>query len=110
MLGAMKTVSESLLQEITRRLVAELEPDKIILFGSHAWGQPNEDSDLDLLVIVPESEERPAKRAARAHSTMFGVKAPMDILVHTREEVERHRRVYTSLISEILDRGRVLYG
>lgn len=106
----MKTVSKKLLQEITRRLVSEFAPDKIILFGSHAWGRPNEDSDLDFLVIVPESDERPAKRAARAHNLMFGVKAPMDILVRTREEIARQRRVYASLISEILDRGQVLYG
>ena len=106
----MKTISESLLQEITRRLVAEFAPDKIFLFGSHAWGRPNEDSDLDLLVIIPESNERPAKCAARAHATMFGVKASMDILVRTREEVARSRRVYASLISEVTDRGRVLYG
>jgi hypothetical protein len=39
----MKTISESLLQEITQRLVAELKPEKVILFGSHAWGKPNDD-------------------------------------------------------------------
>ncbi|HEX9736655.1 MAG TPA: nucleotidyltransferase domain-containing protein [Thermoanaerobaculia bacterium] len=51
--------------EITQRLVAELEPDRIILFGSHAWGDPDEDSDLDLLVIVPHSEQPPTQRAVR---------------------------------------------
>jgi len=106
----MKTISENLLQEITQRLVVELEPEKVILFGSHAWGKPNEDSDLDLLVIVTESHEPPAKRATRAHRSLIGVMAPMDILVRTRAEVERHSRVYASLISEILERGKVLYG
>jgi predicted nucleotidyltransferase len=106
----MKTISENLLQEITQRLVAELKPEKVILFGSHAWGQPNEDGDLDLLVIVSESNEPPTKRATRAHRSLIGVMVPMDILVRTRAEVERHSRVYASLISEILERGKVLYG
>ncbi|MGH7453490.1 MAG: nucleotidyltransferase domain-containing protein [Nitrosopumilaceae archaeon] len=106
----MKTISKNLLDEITRRLVEELKPEKIILFGSHAWGQPDADSDLDLLVIVPESNEPPTKRATRAHRSLIGVMVPMDILVRTRAEVERHSRVYASLISEILERGRVLYG
>lgn len=107
---AMKTISENLLQEITQRLVAELKPEKVILFGSHAWGKPNEDSDLDLLVIVPESNEVPTKRSTRAHRSLRGIMVPMDILVHTHAEVERHSRVYASLISEVLERGRVLYG
>jgi len=48
----MKTVSNELLADITRRLVAEFQPEEVILFGSQAWGIPNEDSDVDLLVIV----------------------------------------------------------
>lgn len=108
--NCMKTISENLLKEITQRLVAELQPEKIILFGSHAWGQPKDDSDLDLLVIVTESNEPPTKRATRAHRSLIGMGVPKDILVYTRAEVERHSRVYASLISEVLERGRVLYG
>jgi predicted nucleotidyltransferase len=108
--NAMKTISENLLQEITRRLVAELKPEKVILFGSHAWGKPTDDSDLDLLVIVPESNEPPTKRATRAYRSLIGMGVPKDILVYTRAEVDRHSRVYASLISEVLERGRVLYG
>ncbi len=106
----MKTISENLLQEITKRLVVEFDPEKVILFGSHAWGKPNEDSDRDLLVIVTESHEPPAKRATRAHRSLIGMGVPKDILVYTRAEVDRHSRVYASLISEVLERGRVLHG
>ncbi len=106
----MKTISKGLLDEITRRLVEELKPEKVILFGSHAWGQPDEDSDLDLLVIVSESNELPTQRATRAHRSLRGMGVPKDILVYTRAEVERHSRVYASLVSEVLDRGEVLYG
>jgi predicted nucleotidyltransferase len=75
----------------------EFQPEQIILFGSHAWGRPNDDSDVDLLVIVSESKERPTRRTTRAHRCLRGLLAPMDILVKTRSEVERFRDVYASL-------------
>jgi predicted nucleotidyltransferase len=106
----MKTVQEGLLEDVTRRLADEFQPEQIILFGSHAWGQPNEDSDVDLLVIVPDSSEKSAQRATRAYRCLRGLLVPADVLVKTRAEVERYRRVRASLESEILERGKVLYG
>ena len=106
----MRTISDELLRELTRRLVTELQPEQIILFGSHAWGTPDEDSDIDLLVIVPTSDLSPAQRATRAYRSLRGLLAPVDVLVKTRAEVERYRHVRASLESEILERGRVLYG
>ena len=47
---------DQLILEITNRLVKEFNPEKIFLFGSHAWGIPNKDSDLDLLIIVSNSD------------------------------------------------------
>jgi len=105
----MKTINPDLLEEIVRRLVAEFQPEQIILFGSHAWGTPDEDSDLDLLVIVSQSELRPVQRDAQAHLCLSGLGVPKDILVKTRAEVERFRQVYASLEAEILERGKVLY-
>jgi len=106
----MKSISPDSLEEIARRLVAELQPEQIILFGSHAWGRPDEDSDVDLLVIVPHSDDKPTQRAMRAYRSLRGLMVPTDILVKTRAEIERFRHVYASLESEILERGKVLYG
>lgn len=106
----MKTVSNELLAEMTRRLVAEFQPEEVILFGSHAWGIPNEDSDVDLLVIVSHSDEKPAQRAMRGHRCLRGLLVPTDILVKTRADVERYRHVRASLERKMLEDGRVLYG
>jgi predicted nucleotidyltransferase len=106
----MKTISDELLEEMTRRLVAEFQPEQIILFGSHAWGTPNEDSDVDVLVIVSHSEEKPAQRATRGHRCLRGLRVPTDILVKTRAEVERFRHVRASLERKMLEQGKVLYG
>ena len=106
----MQEISTTLLQEITRRLVDEFQPEEIILFGSHAWGQPDEESDLDLLVIVSHSELSPTQRAMQAHRSLRGLAVPIDVLIKTRAEVERYRPVYASLECEILEKGKVLYG
>ena len=58
----MEHLDESILLEMTGRLVNEFDPDKVILFGSHAWGQATEFSDIDLYVVVPDSTERPLAR------------------------------------------------
>ncbi len=70
-------------------------------------GSPN--SDVDLLVVVSESDLTAPRRAARAYGCLREVPIPLDILVRTREEVERTRHVPASLINEILERGQVLY-
>jgi predicted nucleotidyltransferase len=98
------------LDEITNRLVAEFAPEEIILFGSHAWGTPDANSDLDLLVVVTASDQPAPRRAARAYRCLREVPVPLDILVKTRDEVERTRHVPASLVHEVLERGRGLYG
>jgi len=106
----MKQVTAELLQEIVRRLVETLHPEQIILFGSHAYGQPNEDSDVDLLVIVSESDEPSYRRAQTAHGALWGIGVPKDVIVMTRNEVDRSVRVKTSLVHQALAHGKVLYG
>jgi predicted nucleotidyltransferase len=105
----MKKLDEAILQEMTGRLVAEFDPEQVILFGSHAWGKPTEDSDIDLYVVVPDSKERPLARARRALACLEGMRVSKDVLVRTRRETEKYRRVYASLESQVLEKGRVLY-
>ncbi len=106
-MGASLDVS---IAQIVDRLVEEFDPDQIVLFGSHAWGTPGKDSDLDLLVVVPSSRDRPAARAARAHRCLRGIPLAMDLIVKTRAEMDMQMSVPASLEFEILDRGKVLYG
>jgi uncharacterized protein len=105
-----KTVDESLLETATQRLVAEFQPEQVWLYGSHAWGNPHDDSDVDLLVVVPHSDETPIRRSQRAHRCLRGLRMPKDVLVETRQEVDRVKGLKTSLESIILSRGRRLYG
>ena len=106
----MKAAFEDLLQTATQRLVAEFRPEEIYLFGSHAWGTPGKDSDMDLMVIVPQSDERPIRRDQRAQRCLGRLLVSADVLVRTRNEVNRLREVLGSLTHEVLHKGRKVYG
>ena len=100
---------EDVLAEMTQRLVREFAPEQVILFGSHAWGEPNADSGVDLFVVVKESDETPIQRGLRARGVLTGVGVSKDILVETRAELERRRTVIASWENLILKSGRRLY-
>lgn len=104
----MAEISSSLLQEFTHRLVDEFQPEEIILFGSQAWGRPNQDSDLDLLVIISHSDLSPARRAMSAHQCLQGLNVSKAILVRTRPKVERFRHVWVSLERQIFLRRHIM--
>jgi predicted nucleotidyltransferase len=106
----MSVATPALLDTVTRRLVAEFGPEQIWLFGSYAWGNPRDDSDLDLLVVIPQSDESPVRRAQRAHHCLRGLGVAKDVLVKTRAEWERFRRVPSSLEALIQAEGRRVYG
>jgi uncharacterized protein len=106
----MNPVLPEQLDEIVQRLVDRLQPEQIILFGSYAYGEPNEDSDIDLLVIVAESDEPGYRRAQKAYGALSGIGISKDIIVMTRAEVERKVGVVSSLVSQAVHRGKVLYG
>jgi uncharacterized protein len=106
----MQNIPSSLREEVVRRLVDEFHPEEIYLFGSHAWGKPTADSDLDLLVIVSQSRQKPIQRAIRAQRSLRGVKVPVDVLVKTRREFETYSSVKASLEAQISREGKLLYG
>lgn len=106
----MPTVDQNLLDEVASRLAKELHPESIWLFGSHVWGTPDEGSDLDLFVVVPESNEAPVKRVRRAHRCLRGLGIAKDVLVKTRQEFDRMRALPSTLDHLVFLRGRKLYG
>ncbi len=106
----MPRVSEELLAEITRRLVAELDPDAVYLFGSQAWGEPEDGSDVDLLVVVGETGESETAIAARGHAALRGLGLSFDILVERTERFEFIRDAPASLEYKVCAEGRRLYA
>ncbi len=104
-----KAVVEEKLKEITEKIVKEFQPEKIILFGSWAWGEPKRGSDIDLF-ILKESQERRIERERQVQRILRGSRLPVDILVYTPEEVERRLWLEDFFIGKILSRGKILYS
>jgi predicted nucleotidyltransferase len=100
------TTSEKV-QEICDRIATVFQPDKIIVFGSHAYGTPGPFSDLDLLVVM-SFEGSPLQQAARIISRInpdIGV----DLIVRTPTQVQERLAMRDGLMREIVERGRVAY-
>ena len=106
---ATATVAEPLLDEVMGRLVDALEPERIYLFGSRARGDSQDDSDYDVMVVVPGSDLPPHRRAQLAHRALGGIRVAADILVWTRQEFEHFRPVPGSLAATVLREGRLVY-
>jgi len=105
----MQTVNDDLLKEITRRLVELFHPEQIILFGSQAWGTPTTNSDIDLMVIVTQSDLSDYERALLGHRCLGGLNIAKDVIVKTRAEFDFFRNVRASLEHRIAHQGKVLY-
>lgn len=93
-------------------LVINYNPQKIILFGSHVWGKPNADSDLDFFIIKDVKIPRP-KREQEIYRILVNHpherNIPVDVIVHTPKETEERLDLGDPLITEIVHRGRVIY-
>jgi len=96
------------LPEVVQRLVAALQPEKIILFGSYANGRPTLDSDVDLLVVM-QSEEPLFPRIRRVAEVAQVPYLPMDVIVRTPVEVAERLAMGDSFLAGILEKGTVLY-
>jgi predicted nucleotidyltransferase len=106
----MSNVSPELLKEIVDRLVQGLRPERVYLFGSQARDQAIEGSDVDLLVVLPDSDLPRHRREALSYDLLWGITTPVDVIVLTRAEFQRASRVKTSLMSTVRAEGKVLYG
>lgn len=103
-------ITEIEIQDITKRIVEFIHPQKILLFGSYANGSPDEHSDLDLLVIVDKSDLPKRRREVLLYGwlgTQYNF--PKDILIRTVSEVEEWKNVRQAFITIINNEGKVLY-
>lgn len=95
------------IKDLCRQMVTGFNPQKIILFGSYAYGKPNEDSDLDFLVVMP-FKGRSVDQAIRIRKGI-STKMPLDLMVRTPLQIEKRLKLNDFFIKEAIDKGRVLY-
>src|SRR5713226_8988371 len=94
------------IRRYARAIADRFHPDKIILFGSFAYGNPNADSDVDLLVIMPARNQR-----SQAYKIRLALSAPfpLDLLVRTPETMSWRIEEGDSFLREIMAKGKILY-
>jgi predicted nucleotidyltransferase len=102
------TPSEETIQTIVRQIVAAVDPEQVVLFGSAARGEMGPDSDLDFLVVKPCANRREV--AQTIYRNLRGIGVPKDIVVVTPEDVERDRDTIGYIIRPALREGRVVYA
>lgn len=105
--GLKVSVGKSLRPAI-QKIVQELNPEKIVLFGSYAYGMPNPHSDVDLLVIM-KTKASLKERSWAVSRLLLPRPFPVDILVKTPKEVKKGLETGDFFLKEILTRGKVLY-
>ena len=102
-----RRVARRQIEAYCRVVAREFKPEKIILFGSYAYGIPRQGSDIDLLVIMPY-EGRHTEQRIKIHESLSTL-APIELLVRTPEEVQKRIEMGDSFMREIIERGKVLY-
>ncbi|MCI0637969.1 MAG: nucleotidyltransferase domain-containing protein [Gemmataceae bacterium] len=94
------------IRRYARAIAEEFHPDKIILFGSYAYGRPNEDSDVDLMIVMPARNHH-----AQAVRILWRLAAPfpVDLIVRTPKEMKWRLEAGESFLTTIVSEGKVLY-
>ena len=100
-------VSMKEIGELADRIAREFNPNRIVLFGSYAWGKPTPDSDVDILVVVPfvgKSWKMASEIRKRLRPSF-----PIDFIVRTPEQLQTRLNLGDDFIRDITNEGKVLY-
>ena len=106
----MKELSTELLDEITKRLIESIHPERIYLFGSHAAGNAENDSDVDLLAVVPDTDRSTRQIAVEGRSSLLDFLISFDLIVCTKSQFDRYADVKNTIMNEVICDGRLVYG
>lgn len=105
-------VTDALLDRMVRAIVAEVDPEQVILFGSRARGDAREDSDVDLIVVEAEPfgpERSRHREMVRLYHALTGFRVGIDVLVYSQDDVEYWRDSLNHVLARALREGRTLY-
>jgi len=95
-------------EAVLQRLIDAYDPERVILFGSHATGAAERESDIDLL-FVKETDRRPTDRRIEVERLLSDWRIPLDILVYTPQELRDLYAAGSPFVEDVIETGRVLY-
>lgn len=101
-----KRIPQKTIDAVVRVIAEKFQPQKIILFGSYAFGRPRPESDVDLLIVMNKDEnERKSLEIRRALNANFG----LDLVVYSPERLNQRIKMGDSFLQEIVEQGKVVY-
>ena len=104
-------VSQTEIEKLVNTLVEIEHPQKVVLFGSYANGKAHDESDVDLLVIVKQSNTSKLARMKdiRQQLNKYNFNFPKDVFIYTLEEIEEWKNVSQAFITTALSSGKIMY-
>jgi predicted nucleotidyltransferase len=109
----MASISQETLDEMVEAIVTEVDPDQVVLFGSHARGDTSSTSDIDFLIVKDDTADlSPTRRAlmARLWKRLARYPVSQDFLIHTSDEVAEWRDDINHVIARALREGKTVYS
>ncbi len=103
-------VTPEILEQVKQKLIETYNPIEIYLFGSQAWGTPDEESDLDILVIVDKAPKDRYRALVDGHKAMMHIRIGKDLLLCTAEEFKESSEQIPSLYYKIKRKGKKIYA
>jgi predicted nucleotidyltransferase len=104
-------INQATIDEVKNRLVKTYNPLAIYLFGSYAWGVPDQESDLDLLIIVDKCDPKDRHNAmVQGHRALSGMGIPKDILIYTQEQFLKSSKDKSSICYTVTKKGKKIYA
>lgn len=103
-------IAKKIIDTVIMRLVKTYQPIAIYLFGSYAWGTPDEDSDLDWIIVVDRSNQNVYKRPVAGYHALWGLGVPNDLFVYTKKEFEKEANDVTTLCHKVYQEGIRIYA
>lgn len=103
-------ISKDMIEVVKNRLIATYNPRAIYLFGSYAWGMPDEESDLDILIVVDKFTDTRYKMLVDGHMALFRLNISKDLLLYNEEEFEKFSQDTLSFCYKIKQKGIKIYA
>ena len=100
-------VTKQQIKQLTMKIVRDFHPVRVILFGSYGYGEPDENSDVDLLVVLPSVENR-IRKSSEIHRSVFSG-FPLDVIVYSEQSLNERLKKEDFFLREIIQKGQLLY-
>ena len=103
-------IDNVMIEEVKQRLIKTYNPVGIYIFGSYAWGSPDEESDLDLVVVVDTLGKDRHRALVEGHKALSDLRLSKDILIYTKAEFEEDSENSTTLLYKVKRKGKQIYA